>query len=513
MIHVGTRFRRLVWLSRAVGVGCLLGAFCGGARPAAADPAEPTAPGRPNVVFILTDDQRWDALSCAGNPHLKTPHIDRLAREGVYFKNAFCTTSLCSPSRASILSGLYAHRHGVLNNFTEYPAALASFPRQLQRAGYETAYIGKWHMGEENDEKRPGFDYFVTHKGQGKYYDTEFNAGGRRQVRPGYYTHVVTDMALEWLKRPRTRPFLLMVGHKAPHSFYVPEPKYAHAFDDVEIRYPETAFLLDDKPAWIKARLTTWHGIYGPLFEFRKKFPDARPEAVKDFAAMTRAYWATISSVDDSVGRIYEALRDLGQLDTTLIVFAGDNGLLNGEQGMVDKRTMHEASIRVPLVVRYPGLAAPSEARVVEKMVLHVDLAPSILDICGVEALSNIHGRSWKRLVQGDASGWRTSWHYAYNYEKQFPYTPNVRGVRTDDWKYVHYPHGDGGPDRHKAELYHLKVDPDERKNLIDEPACAGKIAELKVELERLMEATGALPDQMPLDEGIKTALPAQAIR
>jgi arylsulfatase A-like enzyme len=226
---------------------------------------------RPNVVVVLTDDQRWDCMSCAGHPHLKTPNIDRLAKEGAYFKNAFCTTSLCSPCRATILSGLYAHSHKVLNNFTEYPTDLASFPRQLQKAGYETAYIGKWHMGEENDAKRPGFDYFVTHKGQGKYYDTELNVDGDRKVLPGYYTHVVTDLALDWLKRPRAKPFCVMIGHKAPHSFYVPEPKYAHEFDNVEVKYPETAFLLDDKPEWFKTRLRTWHGIYGPLFDYRKK--------------------------------------------------------------------------------------------------------------------------------------------------------------------------------------------------------------------------------------------------
>lgn len=205
---------------------------------------------RPNVLFILTDDQRWDAMSLAGNPHLKTPNIDRLGREGIYFKNTFCTTSLCSPSRASILSGLYAHAHGVVNNFTEYPTQLASFPRVLQSAGYDTAYFGKWHMGEENDEPRPGFNWFVTHKGQGKYFDTEFNINGqRREVVPGYYTHVVTDMAVEWLKRARSKeqPWLLMIGHKAPHSFYFPEPKYSNAFEKVEIRYPDTAFQLEDR--------------------------------------------------------------------------------------------------------------------------------------------------------------------------------------------------------------------------------------------------------------------------
>ena len=477
--------------------------------------AEEEPDSRPNVVFILTDDMRADCMSIAGHPYLKTPNIDRLGREGIYFKNAFCTTALCSPSRASILSGLYAHAHRVLDNFTEYPVDLPSFPRQLQAAGYRTAYIGKYHMGEENDEKRPGFDYFVTHKGQGKYFDTEFNVDGKRKVLPGYYTHVVTELAENWLRDQHVRggPFLLMLGHKAPHSFYFPEPKYEHVFDQVDIKYPASAFQLDDKPKWIQTRLDTWHGIYGPLFDYRKKFPDRSPDAVKDFAAMTRAYWGTILSVDDSVGRLYQLLEEIGEIDNTLIIFTGDNGLLSGEHGMVDKRTMHEPSIRVPLVVRYPGLTSPDKSRVVEQMVLTEDFAPSIVDICGAAPLKNAHGRSWKRLAQGDPAGWRKSWFYEYNYEKQFPYTPNVRGVRTDRFKYIHYPHGDGKPDRHMAELYDLQKDPEETKNLIADPKYTATIAELKAELERLMQETGALPDKMPLDAGIKSELPDLKIR
>ncbi len=472
-----------------------------------------SAQDRPNVLFILCDDLRWDALSCSGNKYVKTPNIDRLAKEGVYFQNTFCTTSLCSPSRASILSGLYAHGHGVTNNFTEYPAPLPSFPKLLQAAGYETGYIGKWHMGEDNDEKRPGFDYFATHKGQGKYFDTEFNVDGERKVLPGYYTHVVTDLAADWLRRSRTKPFVLMLGHKAPHSFYFPEKKYEHAFDGVDIQYPDTAFKLDDKPTWIKHRLTTWHGIYGPLFEWRKKFPDTRPEAVKDFAAMTRAYWGTILSVDESVGRLYSLLEKSGELDNTIFVFMGDNGLLNGEHGMVDKRTMHEASIRIPLIVRYPKLVDPAHPKSVSEQVLTVDMAPSLLELCGSQVPSGLHGRSWKKLVRGGDPDWRRSFFYHYNYEKQFPYTPNVRGVRTADWKYIHYPHGDGKPDRHMGELYHLSADPEERRNLINDPQHAARIKELQAELQRLMVSTGIVEDKMPLDEGVKAELPDQKIR
>lgn len=479
--------------------------------------AEGAAPRRPNVLFILTDDQRWDALGLAGHPALKTPNIDRLGREGVWFRNAFCTTALCSPSRASILSGLYAHAHGVVNNFTEFPAAIKSFPQVLQGEGYDTAYIGKWHMGEDNDLPRPGFNWFVTHKGQGKYFDTEFCFNGeRREKVSGYYTTAVTGFAEEWLKRPRgEKPWCLMIGHKAPHSFYLPEEKYVHAFDAVRTPYPETAFMLDDKPAWIKDRLYTWHGIYGPLFEWRKKFPDDTPEGVKDFEAMNRAYWATILSVDDSVGRLLRLLEQRGELDNTVIVYMSDNGILAGEHGMVDKRTAHEPSMRVVQLVRYPGLTPADCPKVVEQQVLTVDVAPSLLQLCGAPALAGVHGKSWVKLVQGGDPSWRTSWFYTYNYEKQFPYTPNVRCVRTEQWKYTRYPHGDGSPDRYLAELYNIEFDPEERHNLIAKPKYAPVVKEMRAELERLMAETVLTPqsDKMPLDEGIKQALPDQKIR
>ena len=466
----------------------------------------------PNVIFILTDDQRWDCLSCEGHPCLQTPHMDRIAKEGVRFAKMFVTTSLCSPSRASMLSGLYAHSHGVTNNFTDYPANLRSFPQQLQTAGYTTAYIGKWHMDEENDDPRPGFDYWASHKGQGMYYDTPFNINGKRDVLKGYYTTRVTDLAVDWIKgQSQGRPFMLMLGHKAPHTPAIPEPKYANLYDDVPIAYPPSAFMLDDKPDWIRQRLNTWHGIYGPLWGFRDKFPDSSPEAVKDFAAFVRSYFAVIKSVDDSLGRIIAVLEETGQLDNTLLIFGGDNGFFLGEHGMMDKRTAHEESLRVPLLVRYPSLIRPGT--VVYQTVLSIDLAPSILDICGAPPLPNVHGRSWKPLLVGDAGNWRTSWFYEYNYEVQFPYTPNVRAVRTDEWKYIHYPHGDGGADRHMSELYNLRDDPLELKNLIHDPKYADKVIELRTELASLLQETGALPDRMPLDEGVKDVLPEKSIQ
>ncbi len=456
---------------------------------------------RPNVVVILTDDQRWDCMSCAGHPFLKTPNMDRLAAEGARFANAFVTTSLCSPSRASMLSGLYAHTHQVINNFTDFPKALASYPRRLQEAGYETAYIGKWHMNEKTDEKQPGFDFWASHKGQGTYYDTTFNIEGNRQVLKGYYTHRVTDLAEDWLRRPHTRPFLMILGHKAPHGPFQPEPKYEHIFDNIKIEKPATVNDIGEgKPSWVRERLATWHGINGPLY------------GLQEWDKFIRCYLGVLPSVDDSVGRIYETLRAIGQLDNTLLIYLSDNGFMLGEHGGIDKRCMYEESIRVPLVVRYPEwITTP---RVVNEMVLNIDLAPSILDLCGAQPLGRrIHGRSWKNLLRGDARGWRRSWYYEYNYEKEFPYTPNVRGVRTDEWKYIHYPNGDGQPDKYKAELYHLASDPLETKNLIDAPEHADRVRQLRAELLALQKAAGGLPDVMPVNPELKMEMPEQSIR
>ncbi len=457
--------------------------------PARAEP-------RPNVLVILTDDHRHDAMGCAGHPFFKTPNLDRLAAEGARFVNAFVTTALCSPSRASLLSGRYSHGHTVLDNFTDYPNDLASYPRRLQEAGYETAYIGKWHMGEQKDDPRPGFDFWLSHKGQGNYFDNEFNRNGTREVRKGYYTTVVTDAAIDWLRQKRDKPFCLVLGHKAPHGGpIVPEPKYEHFLDNVTVEKPKNWNATGDgKPAWLKQSVPTWHGLNGPLYNH------------KDYGKFVRAYLGTIASVDDSIGRVYAHLKASGQLDNTLLIYVSDNGFALGEHGRVDKRTMYEESIRIPLIVRYPKLAKPGSQ--ITPMVLNLDLAPSIIDICGAKPLTKADGRSWKPLLEGKTDGWRTSWFYRYDYEKEFPYTPNVRGVRTAKWKYIRYPHGDGKPDRHLAELYDLEADPLEVHNLIADPKYAEQVKTMQVELERVMKDAGALPDRLRLDEGIKNVLP-----
>jgi N-acetylglucosamine-6-sulfatase len=468
--------------------------------------ASAIAADRPNVLVILTDDMRWDAMGVLQReqgksalfPWFRTPNIDRLAAEGARFANVFCTTSLCSPSRASMLSGRYAHRHKVLNNFTDYPNDLPSYPKALRDAGYETAYIGKWHMGEDDDSKRPGFDFWMSHKGQGNYFDNEFNIDGTRKVINGYYTTVVTDAAENWIKKKHDKPWLLILGHKAPHGGpIVPEPKYEKAFEDKPVIKPANADAYkaeSGKPKWLEESFPTWHGLGGPLY------------GQKEYGKFVRAYLGTIASVDDSVGRLYEMLKNTGQLDNTLILFTTDNGFVIGEHGRVDKRTAYEESLRLPLLVRYPPLA--KAGTVVNEMVLSLDYAPTILDICGAKALPDPDGRSFKPLMEGKSTDWRSAFFYQYNYEEQFPYTPNVRAVRTADWKYIHYPHGDGKPDRYTAELYDLRIDQLEMKNLASDPAHGAKRKEMADLLEKLMKQHGALPDNMPLDKGIKNVLP-----
>jgi arylsulfatase A-like enzyme len=488
------------WVRVLFFLGCVLA--CSATYAHAQAPA--IAPRRPNVLVILTDDQRWDALgvvqreqgSKALFPWLHTPNLDRLATEGARFRNAFVTTSLCSPSRASLLSGRYARRHKVLDNFTEYPNDLPGYPQRLKAAGYQTAYIGKWHMGEDNDAERPGFDHWMSHRGQGNYFDNEFNIDGTRRRIDGYYTTIVTDHAVDWIGRTRDTPWMLVVGHKAPHGGPIqPEPRFARSLDDFAIRTPVNYGnyrAADGKPSWLEQSLTTWHGAQGPLYDLKKH------------DAFVRAYLSTLMSVDDSVGRLYEALRASGQLDRTVIVFTSDNGFVLGEHGRVDKRTMYEESIRVPLIVRYPTIVAPGT--VVDQMVISHDLAPSLVELGGAAALQEITGRSFVPLLTGRRANWRDAFLYEYNYEKQFPYTPNVRGVRTARWKYIRYPHGDGTPDRFTAELYDLQADPYEMRNLIDDPRYAGRRLEMQRLLERVSGEAG--PDRMPIYDGIVNVRP-----
>jgi N-acetylglucosamine-6-sulfatase len=439
--------------------------------------AQPAAAERPNIVFMLVDDLRWDVLSVLGHPFMKTPHLDRLRNEGVLFSNAFVTTSLCSPSRGSFLTGAYAHRHGVTDNTgKEFDSAKTpSYPQLLQRAGYETAYIGKWHMAR-HAEPRPGFDYWLSFRGQGVYIDPPLNENGREFKANGYMTDILTDKAVEWLGRKHDKPFCLYIGHKAVHGPFTPADRHKDLYSGVVP--PEPPNYGDDlstKPAW-QRRLR------------RPKSEEAIPASItpppwppKNPGWMD--YFRTISAVDESVGRIYDELKRKSLLDKTIFVFTSDNGFFKGEHGgLGDKRLAYEEALRVPLLVRYPGAAKPKST--IPEMVLSIDVAPTLLDFAGVKPGSSMQGRSFRPLLDGKKAAWRES--FLYEYWVDLNQIPRMVAVRTRTHKYIRYP-----DIQDIDEMYDLVKDPHEMRNVALDPAYAAKKKELAAELDRLLRDTG----------------------
>ena len=431
---------------------------------------------QPNIIFILTDDQRWDALGCLNHPFVKTPNLDRIRREGALFSNSFVTTSLCSPSRASFLTGTYAHRHGVIDNTgREFePGKTPSFPELLQARGYETAFIGKWHMAPHANPRR-GFDYWLSFRGQGVYTDPTVNENGREFQAKGYITDVLTDSALAWLGRKRDKPYCLYLSHKAIHEPFTPAERHRDLYRDAKV--PEPPNYRDDlssKPAWQRRRKDQEE-----VPAARKPAPwnPKRPDRFMD-------YYRAIAAVDEGVGRIYGLLERAGTLDNTIIAFAGDNGYFKGEHGgRGDKRLAYEESIRIPFLMRYPRLIRPGST--VDEMVLNIDLAPTLLDLAGAPTHSGMQGRSLRPLFEGRSQGWRDSWLYEYWVDLN-PLLPRMVGVRTRSHKFVRYP-----DTKDISEMYDLRKDPHELLNVALDASYASKKQELENELARLMHDTG----------------------
>lgn len=469
----------------------------GVSRAYTASAAEAGETKRPNIVLILMDDMRFDATGLLGHPFLETPNLDALAKNGVVCENAFVTTSLCSPSRACILTGLYAHQHGVLDNVTALPADVPLFPAELQKAGYDTGYFGKWHMGGD-DSPQPGFRRWVSFKGQGIYTNPVFNIDGESHPQKGYITDLLTDQAVAFIQQPRKEPFFAYVAHKAVHAEFTPADRHKGCY--AEKNYPRPGSMADTeenyqgKPEWVRKQRRSWHGV------------DGMYNTTTNFDAFVRDYAETMRAVDDSVGRIMDTLKAQGQLDHTLIFVTSDNGFQFGEHGLIDKRTMYEASIRVPMIVHGPGWI-PSGARR-KQMILNIDIGPTILAAAGLSALKGTHGQSFWEILRDDAPG-REDFLYEYFWERSFPQTPTVLGVRTDRYKLMVY---QGIWDRY--ELYDLEKDPCEMKNLLGpylqqnesgtldtyieknaDPEVKALFKEMKKRLGRRLEETGALPE------------------
>jgi len=439
---------------------------------------------RPNIVFIITDDQRWDYLGMAGHPALKTPNIDRIAEEGVWMKNFFTTTPLCSPSRASFLTGLYPHRHGVINNdklgLDVVSHRLLTWPRQLREAGYETAFIGKWHMGLD-DSRRPGFDHWISFKGQGAYIDGVVNENGMRRQLTGYMTDYLNDQAVEFVKRSRTRPFALVFSHKAVHYPYLPARRHDSQYKEYSYQVPTVQEEeLEGKPMLTRETPAfRWYEIEGVAPEPG----ESRRGRAGDPSSIIRDQLRSLSSVDEGVGRLLDALEELGQLDLTVFAYTSDNGYLMGEHGRFnDKRWAYDPSIRVPLLIRYPPLIPPGSIR--RQLVLNIDLAPTFLELAGVEPLEPMHGESVVPLFRDPQAPWRKAILAEYFLEKVAPRVPSWQCVRSEQWKYIRYTDESDLFD----ELYDLEADPEELRNLASDPASRENLQQMRRELDRMLK-------------------------
>ena len=356
-----------------------------------------------NVVFILSDDHRYDAMSFMGHQFAETPHMDSMAKNGVHLKNAFVTTSLCSPSRASILTGLYTFRHRVIDNNRLVPDGTLFFPQYLQKAGYNTGFIGKWHMGGHHDNPRPGFDYWVSFKGQGNYLppgpNYTINVNGERVKQDGYITTLLTRYALEFLEQQKDRdePFFLYLSHKAVHANFTPENKYENRFVDKPFKRPASEKKLTENsrnlPRWLLDQRNSWHGV---------DFPYHSDLNIEKYY---KRYCEALCSVDDSVGAVLEQLKKMGIHDETLVIYMGDNGFMFGEHGLIDKRVAYETSIRVPMLMQCPDLFEGET--VVDKVVANIDIAPTVLEAMGLEKPPHMDGASFIDIAKGKNVRWR----------------------------------------------------------------------------------------------------------
>ena len=467
-----------------------------------------------NVVLIIADDHRYDFFSAhpEAPPFLSTPGLDRMAKEGAHLANAFVTTALCSPSRASILTGRYAHNHGVVDNTSPIPAGTRFFPQDMQQNGYATAYIGKWHMGESDDDPREGFDHWVSFRGQGVYRDPVLNVDGERVERDGYITDILTGYAVDWLSdRDDDEPFLLILSHKAVHAEFEPADRHAGEHADVEIPYPATMALTESnqagKPRWVREQRGSWHGV------------DYMFHGSMDFDEFYRRYTETLLALDESVGRVLQHLTDVGLADETLVLYLGDNGFLLGEHGLIDKRNAYEESIRVPMLAWAPGWVQAGSR--LDDLVRNIDIAPTLLELAGTSTSIAVDGESFLDLLRdatppseatgeeageeageetGEEAGEETGeeageealtgeeqrreFLYEYYWEHAFPHTPTTFALRNERYKFIYY-HGVWDSE----ELYDMQNDPEERSNLANVPAMLSVVDEMRARLfDRLTE-------------------------
>ena len=465
-----------------------------------------------NVIFILSDDHRYDYMGFLNTvPWLRTPNLDFMAANGAYVRNAFVTTSLSSPSRASILTGMFSHEHTVVDNVAPVPEGLTFFPQYLQEAGYVTGFFGKWHMGDADDSPQSGFDHWESFEGQGTYYNVEMNVNGEDVVYPedAYVTDLLTDHAIEFFEENREKPFFVYLSHKAVHDPFAASEEYEGIYDGERIPKPAnfdtptyglhavpskdaagqpakgSAWYGKERlPDWVKEQRESWHGVDYSYF------------GRTDWETEAKRYCQCLTSMDASIGRILDYLRKTGMDRNTLVIYMGDNGFCWGEHGLIDKRTFYEASVRVPMLAYCPEIIEPGT--VVEPMVQNIDIAPTVMEACGIGKAPQMRGQSMLPLLEGkEVADWRERIYYEYYWEYDFPQTPTTFGVRTDKYKYIRY-HGIWDTN----EFYDLENDPHETRNLIAEPEYRQIIEQLANDLYTWLEETDGM--SIPLKRTVK---------
>ncbi len=445
-----------------------LALLCGGALAAGATAS------KPNLLFIYTDDQRYDAFSAVQKeqgesgrfPWFKTPNMDRLAAEGVRFRNAFVVNSLCAPSRAVNLTGRYNHCNGIASNFRPFPTNSVTHATLMREAGYTTGYIGKWHM--DSQRERPGFDYHASFIGHARYIDPPFIVDGKDTPTQGWIDDLSTDYAIAFMRKQKeaAKPWSLVVGLKSPHGPCQP---------------PDRA---KDRFAGEQARAVP--NLTSPAI-YTGETKKAKNAKASGMVPVSLDYFRCVSAADDCLGRLLDALDELGLASNTVVIYTSDNGYYLGEHGLGDKRSAYEESLRVPFIVRYPALGAAARGRVRDEMVLNLDLAQTLLDFAGVPAPKEMQGQSWKPLLTGEPDAWRQSWFYEYFAENQKnSRVPDITAVRTADAKLISYTSHDEW-----TELFDLKTDPYEMRNLFRDPSSAALRERLVAEHARLTQAVG----------------------
>lgn len=451
----------------------------------------------PNFLFILVDDLPHDANGFSGRyPFLKTPNIDRLANEGVNVKNFFVTQSICSPSRASFLNGTYPHIHGVNQNNRHVDPDWNKFPSyatHLQKQGYQSAHIGKIHMAHSKGKKhiRPGFDYWYSFNGQGDYFNPEVNDNGLEYQEKGYITDILTDKTVDWLinKRESKKPFILNLWHKAVHEKHLPAPRHKKLYIGENLPLPpfdthkET---FDGKPEW--QRKKTYGAKWKNYLPIPEKLEELKwPIRYQKNIKLLRS----LAAVDESIGTVLKTLEELGELENTVVIFSSDNGYFMGEHTFKDKRLAYENSMRVPMLIRYPKIF--KDKSVVDEQCLNIDLAPTILDMAGIEKPDYMQGESMLDLLIGKSdSDWRNSFLFEYYRDSEWPHAgPNQVAVRTMEFKLV-----ESFIENDIDELYDLVNDPGEMNNLINDSRFDEKENELRLESLRLQKKYKYNPDR-----------------